>query len=265
MSHELRRTESFNSLSEEDKKRTVAGLGPQLLHSGLEFAIPLWWGYGHPETGRGPLCNGSAFLVDLGRGVFAVTAAHVYRAYLADKEGATSIVCQLGNALIVPEDQLVSCRDDLDLATFRMSSGQIKEIGKSIVPPSPPQWAPLEPKIGNFAFFAGFPTKSREVTPRGNLVTVPYCAVTPITSVNDHQIACRFDREKSIDFSGRGLPPVGYDIGGASGGPLLVPTLVREGVVWQFGGVIVQAAVGVMFEQVVAVRAHYIHPDGRIG
>lgn len=90
-----------------------------------------------------------------------------------------------------------------------------------------------------------------------------------ITSVTDHQIACRFDREKSIDFSGSGLPPQGYDIGGVSGGPLLIPTLAREGdvegVVWRFGGVIVQAAMGDMFEQVVAVRADYIQPDGEIG
>jgi hypothetical protein len=71
-----------------------------------------------------------------------------------------------------------------------------------------------------------------------------------------------------IDFSGSGLPPVGYDIGGVSGGPTLMPTLVRqgavEGIVWRFAGVIVQAAMG-MFEQVVAVRAHYIQPDGRVG
>jgi hypothetical protein len=47
-----------------------------------------------------------------------------------------------------------------------------------------------------------------------------------------------------------------------------VPTLVRqgvEGVIWRLAGVIVQAATGDMFEQIVAVRSHYIHPDGRIG
>jgi hypothetical protein len=93
--------------------------------------------------------------------------------------------------------------------------------------------------------------------------------MTPITSVTDRQISCRFDREKSIDFSGGGLPPQGYDIGGVSGGPLLMPTLVREGpvegVIWRFAGVIVQAAAGDMFEQLVAVRAHHIQPNGQIG
>jgi hypothetical protein len=107
------------------------------------------------------------------------------------------------------------------------------------------------------------------MTPGGNFAAAPYFAMTPITSATDRQIACRINRQKIIDFSGNGLPPQGYDIGGVSGAPLLLPTLVREGlvegVVWRFAGVIVEAAPGEMFEQVVAVRAHYIQPDGRIG
>jgi hypothetical protein len=269
MSHALNPTERFNSLSEKDKKRVLSGgLGAHLLHSGLDFAMPLWWLSVRPNAGLG-LRNGSALLVDLGQGVFAATAAHVYREYLAAKAAATSIGCQLGNALIDPEAQLICCRDDLDLATFRLNLSQLQQTGKSIVTPGPPHWAPLDPTIGNFAFFAGFPAQSRGFTPGANFVTAPYFAMTAITSVTDHQIACRFDREKSIDFSGSGLPPPGYDIGGVSGGPLLLPTLVREGniegVVWRFGGVIVQAAVGDMFESVVAVRGHYIHPNGQIG
>jgi hypothetical protein len=90
-----------------------------------------------------------------------------------------------------------------------------------------------------------------------------------ITSITDHQISCRLDREKMIDLNGNGLPPFGYNIGAVSGGPLLVPTLVEQGalkgVVWRLGGVIMEAAKGELFEQVVAVRAHYIQPDGRLG
>jgi hypothetical protein len=63
---------------------------------------------------------------------------------------------------------------------------------------------------------------SRETERHGSFTTAPYFATSPITSVTDHQIACRFDREKMIDFSGSGLPPVGYDIGGMSGAPLLM-------------------------------------------
>jgi len=269
VSSPLRPNEQFNTLSEEEKKRILSdGLGPPLLNSGLAFAIPLWWVFKNADTGIG-LRNGSAFLVDLGHGVLAVTAAHVFKEYLRTKKIAVAIGCQLGNLLFNPEVQLISCQDDFDIATFRVSPSEVERIGKPVVKSGPPNWEPLTPVVGNFAFFAGFPAQTRGMTPGGDFATAPYFAMTPITSVTDHQIACRFDREKTIDFSGSGLPPQGYDIGGVSGGPLLMPTLVRdgpvEGVVWRFAGVIVQAAMGDMFEQVVAVRAHYIQPDGRIG
>jgi hypothetical protein len=104
------------------------------------------------------------------------------------------------------------------------------------------------------------------MTPTGRFfATAPYFAMPPITSVTDRQITCRFDREKMLALSGSGLPPPGYDIGGVSGGPMLMPTLVEGGVIWRFAGVIVEAAPGRLFEQVVAVRAHYIQPNGRIG
>jgi hypothetical protein len=262
-------TDHFNRLSAEEKGHVLSsGLGAGLLQSGLDFAVPLWWLLDDRETG---LClrNGSAFLADLGRGPIGITAAHVYREYLAAKRASVSIGCQLGSALIEPETRLICCRDDLDIATFRMSASEVEQIGKSVASHGPPQWAPLNPAVGNFAFFAGFPAQSRVLTPTVDFATAPYFAMTPITSITDHQIACRFDRERAIDFSGSGLPPQGYDMGGVSGGPLLIPTLIRdgdvEGAVWRFAGVIVQAAKGDMFEQVVAVRGHYVHADGQVG
>ena len=67
-----------------------------------------------------------------------------------------------------------------------------------------------------------------------------------------------------LDLGGQGLPPIGYDVGGISGGPLLIPVLERKTIGWRFGGVVVQAAAGELFEQIVAVRADYILPDGRL-
>jgi hypothetical protein len=261
--------EYFNALSEKDKKRILAsGFGFNLLHSGLAFAVPLWWMYGDQEDNL-RLRNGSAFLVNYGRGIFAVTAAHVFAEYREAKGTAHTIVSQLGHAVFEPEAKLIDCRDDLDIVTFRVRTAEAKQINTSIVSAGPPHWEPLSPAAGYFAFLAGFPAQTRGMTSNGHLATAPYCAMPRITSVTDHQITCRFDRESMIDLGGGGLPPPGYDIGGVGGGPLLVPTLVHEGnvegVVWRLGGVVVQAARGELFEQVVAVRAHYIQPDGRIG
>jgi len=261
----LHPTECFNTLSDEAKKKTLLnGMGTELLQLGLEFAVPLWWGF-ETQDGTYGLRNGSAFLVDHDHGIFAVTAAHVFREYCEAKRTARSIGCQLGNALVDPETALIGCRDDLDIATFRVSEATAKQIDKRIVRPDPPNWAPLCPATRNFAFFAGFPAQTRWTPSPQFFAAAPYFAMPPITSVTDHQIACRFDRDTMIDLGGSGLPPPGYDIGGVSGGPMLLPTLVGQGVIWRFAGVITQAALGAIFEGVVAVRAHYVQPDGRIG
>ena len=259
-------TSYFNSLPESVKKTILeGGLGPEILHDGLRFAIPIWWVF-RDKTGSFGLRNGSAFLIELGQGVLAITAAHVFREYCENRRTAQAIVCQIGNALFDPASRLIECNDDLDIATFRMSAEMVGQIDKPIVPADPPNWAPLNPAEKEFAFFAGFPAQSRGMTPTGRMfAAVPYFAMPPITRVTDRQITCRFERDKMIDFSGSGLPPQGYDIGGVSGGPMLMPTLTDQGIVWRFAGVIVEAAAGVLFEQIVAVRGIFIQPTGRIG
>ncbi len=166
-------------------------MGSRIIHSGLEFAVPLWWLFQDHEEKLG-LRNGSAFLVDYGSGIFAITAAHVFKEYCE----TNAIGCQLGCVLFDPEAQLISCRDDLDIATFRISAPDAKEIGKTIVTPAPPIWEPLNPAVGNFAFFAGFPAQTRGMTSDGNFTTAPCFAMIPITSVTERQIACRLNREK---------------------------------------------------------------------
>lgn len=88
--------------------------------------------------------------------------------------------------------------------------------------------------------------------------------MTPISAITERQIICRFDRDHMLDLSGAGLPPEGYDIRGMSGAPLLIPTLREDGISWRVGGAVMEAASGHIFEQIVAVRAHHILPDGRL-
>lgn len=266
MNAKISPTAYFNSLSESEKKAVLEnGLGPEILNDGLRFAIPIWWVF-QDQVGAFGLRNGTAFLVELGRGVLAISAAHVFREYCETKRAAQASGCQLGNALFDPQSHLIDCNDDLDIATFRIGAEMVEQIDKPIVPANLPNWAPLNPAEREFAFFAGFPAQSRGMTPTGRMfAAVPYFAMPPITSVTDRQITCRFERDKMIDFSGSGLPPQGYDIGGVSGGPMLMPVLTDQGIIWRFAGVIIEAAAGDLFEQVVAVRATFIQPSGRIG
>lgn len=256
-------------MPDEQRRQVLLGhFGMDLLHSGLEFAVPLWWVF-EDQTNGLTLRNGSAFLVNRGHGIFAVTAAHVLAEYIVAKGAARNIVCQLGSLEFEPEARLISRQDNLDIATLRVTEAEAAHLNKAIIASEPPIWGPLVPAVGNLVFFAGFPAQTRGITSKGDFVTAPYFAMPPITSVTDHQISCRFEREKMVDLSGQGLPPEGYDIGGISGGPLLTPTLVRqdgvEGVIWRLAGVIAEAAAGELFEQIVAVRSTYIQCDGKIG
>jgi hypothetical protein len=259
-------TEFFNSLPDEQKKAVLEnGLGSEILNDGLRFAMPIWWVF-LDQNDEVNLRSGSASLVDRGQGILAITAAHVFRGYCKAKETAQWIVCHLGDAQFDPKGRLIACDDGLDIATFAVDRGLLAQIDKPVVPPDAPNWARLEPHDRDFAFFAGFPAQSRGMSPPGHvLAAVPYFAMPPITSVTDRQITCRFEREKMIDFSGSGLPPEGYDIGGVSGGPLLMPTLTDQGIIWRFAGVIVEAAAGNLCEQIVAVRETFIQPNGHIG
>jgi hypothetical protein len=158
-------TEHFNALSEEQKKEVLSGgLGAAVLQSGLSFAVPLWWVFKTTEDDLG-LRNGSACLVDFGDGIFAVTAAHVFREYVQTKEHMKGIMCQLGDALFEPDRQLIDCRDDLDIATFRVSPADISQINKPTVKPDPPGWLPLVPAVKRFRILRGVPgADTRDVT-----------------------------------------------------------------------------------------------------
>jgi hypothetical protein len=258
----------FNSLPVERKKEVMAGgLGVRLLEEGLSYVMPIFW-LGVDEEAGTKLTNGTAFLIDCGQGVFAVTAAHVHTAYRDGKRGATDVACQIGDMLFDPEAHLIDCdvRDGgCDIATFRLSPEDVAKINKPVLRSRPGEWPPRPADVGNFAFFAGYPGVSRDMSPGGHyFAAAPYRAVTPITTINERQITCRYDRDHMLDLGGQGLPPIGHDIRGVSGAPLLIPTLEARGIRWRVGGVIVEAAPGELFEQVVAVRADYILPDGRL-
>jgi hypothetical protein len=123
-------TEYFNTLPDEDKKRILSsGRGSSINHSGLEFAVPLWWVFKDHKNNWG-LRNGYAFLVDYGQGPFAVTAAHVFKEYCETKKMMPTILCQLGCVVFDPEAQLISHREDLDIATFRINATEAKKSAR---------------------------------------------------------------------------------------------------------------------------------------
>ncbi len=157
---------------------------------------------------------------------------------------------------------------DPDIAIFRLPPGAAERIAKKPIDGPRGNW-PAPPKVGENVMFAGYPAQERIITKPDEISFGFYSAMTDVTSITDHQIWCRFNRECWAEAHGLGLPPIGYGLGGISGGPLLIPDFRDGAWLWRLGGVISQAAPegppeDVLFEGVISHRAEYILLDGTL-
>jgi hypothetical protein len=118
--------------------------------------------------------------------------------------------------------------------------------------------------VGEAVFFGGFPGCERDHIAADEFSFGLHSAMVPLTSFTDYQLCCQFDRRYWLDIRGLGLPPVGYDLGGVSGGPMLQPVYKDNAWGWRLVGVLSEAVMEQNFERITAVRAHFILPDGRL-
>ena len=258
----------LNGLSDEDKQSLPVRNFSRSLHDDA-CSLVAWLLWSTQEKGQPtPLeyRQGSVFFLNCGHETFAVTAGHVFEQFLKDQAERRVRGCRIGDVGFNPEDRLIEWGRDkrIDIATFRVRPKEIEEIGKKVVQGTDGAWPP-PPNLGEAVFFGGFPGCERiEVATRGFSFGL-HSAMVPFTDLTEYQVCCRFDRRYWVDVRGLGLPPVGYDLGGVSGGPMLQP-VYQDGVWgWRLVGVISEAIMAEEFERITAVRAHFILPDGRIG
>jgi hypothetical protein len=152
---------------------------------------------------------------------------------------------------------------NIDIATFHVTPEEIAATGKKIVRATDGAWPP-PPNSGEAVFFGGFPGRERSLIAHREFEFGLHSGMNPLTDFTDYQLRCRLDRQYWVDVRGLGLPAVGYNLGGVSGGPLLQP-VYQDGVWgWRLLGVISEAIMEQDFETITAVRAHFILPDGRL-
>jgi hypothetical protein len=257
--------EWLNSPTNEEKRSVAGSDFTRRLHdSGGAHITWLFWRGRSRIIGAPPIVhNGSAFL--LGRGPFVVTAAHVFSQFIRDKRRAGRIISQLGNIAFDLEERLIDSGHDrrIDIATFRIEPNEVSELGKCVVIGPDGAW-PWPPSKGEIVFFGGFLGTQRVAIAPKEVSFGLHLGMTPVSDSTDHQIRCRLERENWVDVRGLGLPLPGYDLGGVSGGPLLVPMYLNEKWSWRLAGVISEAQMLKEYEAFTAVRAHFILPYGKI-
>ncbi|MCA8287570.1 hypothetical protein [Burkholderia vietnamiensis] len=238
--------------------------GKELLHNARNYAIPLAWGI--EESGEWTiLSNGTAFILDCGQGPFLVTAAHVYEGYLEAREEHAALRCQLGMLEFRLEQRLICTLGQtvLDIATFKIEPDEIAALNKQICH-GPADWPPRNAAEGNAVFFGGFPGVERRQIAEDTINQGFYVALTPVSSSSERQFGCAFERENWIDTLGHGIPAEDYDLGGVSGGPMLLLNESESGIFsWHIIGVVYNAT-NALGEIVLAHHVSSIKADGSL-
>jgi len=274
------------SISEEQARSLVSGpYGRASLEHVASFGVPFFivrrgtFSSSNVDPARNLLSNGTAFFMDLGQGVFAVTANHVVEASLSDTVVKVGLFPKRFELPAVPlvemadfEERIISRNADRDIATFRVTSEEVEKLNASIL--STPPMVPTECR-GGIAFI-GYPRTLRDIEsiqhgsdgPEIILSWAVFPGFGIAASVSERQITFQFERSELTD------PPLGFqhpdpdlDLGGMSGGPLLMKCETPSGIeYWAPAGVIIQGEMsaelngGLLF----ASRLDNLQADGQI-
>jgi hypothetical protein len=138
--------QELNEMSDEGRKALLTGgLGQMFSEMANRHVTWIWWTKDTP-TLTDLLGHGSAFILDRGSGPMLVTAAHVYREYLAHQREHGPLYCQVGNTRVRNLSSiLIACGNlhiplgeaapEADIATFRMNPAAVDRVRKAPIQP----------------------------------------------------------------------------------------------------------------------------------
>jgi hypothetical protein len=252
----------------------AGGLGRAELEFATSLCAPLFWPI---RTGDDQIRtrNGTAFFLDAGEGVFAVTAAHVIDGWRTsrgcDEAGPLHLGCN-GPSLKVDWDQrAIDICPKIDIATFRMTREEVTSIGKTVLTGYQKTWPPGPPQIDRGIYYSGYPGVGTRYEPDALVFgAVPGSGI--VSSLSERDVSTLIEREHLVGVLGAGLPPENFDFRGMSGGPMLTVVQNLGLRSWALAGIIYQgpnvssdpdeAIPGL--EIIRARRAHFLLPDGRL-
>jgi hypothetical protein len=270
--------QELNKMSDEERKTLLAGgLGRMFSEMANKHVTWIFWGKDTPEL-TDILGHGSAFILDRGSGPMLVTAAHVYREYLEHQREHGPLYCQVSNTRVRDlSGLLIACGNlhiplggparEPDIATFRMNAAAVGRVGKTPIM-ALVDW-PAPPALNQSVMLTGYPGHERTFVSPSEISFGFHTGMTGTRTITDRQITVLIQREYLVDWTGNGVPPAGYGLGGISGAPLLVPEFGQAGWYFRLGGVISEApgarpAEDVILEMITADRAEFIQPDGTL-
>jgi hypothetical protein len=222
--NDLSGAQRFEQLSEENKSRYLA-INRQMVRLARDYAVPIV--FAPPLSIGGKINGASGCVVRLASGTFVVTASHVLAGYEKRLGEGERLNWQVGD--LPPFDPLprVEWRSrEKDIVLLRISENESRNIGPCTIA-APRRWPVHPPKEGQLVLVAGYPKGLREENPSAGWIgSGPYSAIFRVTIAEANCCKCLIERKDLIGFDEGRLPEPGADLGGLSGGPvLLVDTL----------------------------------------
>ncbi|HEV2651684.1 MAG TPA: hypothetical protein VGU69_10530 [Rhizomicrobium sp.] len=188
----------------------------------LKVATPVVW-HDRKQGWPKPIKGGTCFFLRFEDGVIGVTANHVVEALEAAISSNSNTVCQIRTTKPVDLPGLIIDRcADLDIATFRASGELVAEAEATVLDCRCDAWPPPKPDVGRAVTFCGFPETERvSIAPGvGNLFAAG--SLGAIDAITDRNLIVTYDPER--DQAAPWSPwkqPLGYNMSGCSGGPVL--------------------------------------------
>ena len=234
----------------------------------LTVARPLFWHIGVPNDG--PLRGASTFILQFPARHVAVTADHVIAQYLDALASDRRTICQIGQCQVWPEAKLIARSAALDIATFEIDPAKLAEMG-AVAFDCRSTWPPLEVCEGDTLTLAGYLDTRRHKIRRGYYEHEAWGGHGVADAVSDREIVTVYDPATTFASNdGVAKPPLGFNMSGCSGGPVILVKVVKGLMRCVPAGFIFKGADGkaegefASFDRIHIRKLHFIQPDGTI-
>lgn len=187
----------------------------------LKVANPIIW---HDRKAGWPrrIYGGTCFFLRFADGIIGVTASHVVESLKQETAGNCNIVCQIRTSKPIDLASLVidSCSKQ-DIATFRVSDELVEEIGATVLD-CRDGWPPLGSLEGRTVTFCGFPEAERAAAEPGAVTLFSCGGFGIVDAENEMDLKVTYDpaRDEEAPWT-PWKKPLGYNMSGCSGGPVL--------------------------------------------
>lgn len=132
-----------------------------------------------------------------------------------------NFVCQLRLTPFALHEAIIDSDVDLDIATFGLSEENLAKTG-GIALDCCQQWPPPEPTPMRAVSWAGFPQEMLVTFADRSALFSAYGALSAIEDYSERNIMLTYDPARDQSFGGLPLPPLGLNLSGCSGGPVLM-------------------------------------------